>query len=160
MTIRIKHGSGVPFVITKTTLQSTPKIRRTSRFLGFKAGIKRLVTHVFVSAIEAVETSFFEKNETKSGGEVVEQTHFAVYVNDEGNEASLEVEQVPFKPGCAHHYEIVKVKDAEAAAGESVMPSYDGPDEVLDRDQFLDLVNKFKGNKVYSTKREDGSNDV
>ena len=160
MTIRIEHGSGVPFVITKTTLQTTPSIKRTSRFLGFRAGAKRLFANLFVSAIEAVEKSFFEKHEIKTGGDVVEQTHFAVYVNDEGNHPSLEVEQVPFKPGCAHHYEIVKVKGEQVAAGESVMPSYNGPDEILDREKFLDLVNKFKGNKADSTENEGGSENV
>jgi hypothetical protein len=105
--VTIKENEAVPFVITKTTLKREPKLRRKSTFIGVRAGLTRLAYALATKAIEIAEEAFFDKEMEVDDGGVLAQKHYAVFVNEDGYGPTLTVEEVPWKPACGAHYEII-----------------------------------------------------
>lgn len=110
----LTEGKAVPFVVTRTTLERAPSMKRTSHFVGVRSGLMRLAYGLATKAIEAVEEAFFEKDVEVDDGGVIEQKHYAVFVDTEGGHPRLEVQEMPWKPGCGAHYEIVSVQGEKA----------------------------------------------
>lgn len=108
------NGSvSVPFVITKTKVQKEPSVKRKSRFVGFREGLRRLVTGVAFAAMDMVEEAFFEKEEEVDDGGILNRKHYAIFVRDEAGLPELTVEEMPFRPPCAAHFELVTIADEE-----------------------------------------------
>lgn len=107
--ISLKEGEAVPFVITKTTLERPPTIKRTSHYVGTFSGLKRLVWGLGIKVIDTLEEAFFEKDVQVDNGGVLDQKHYAVFVKTNHEGPYLDVEEIPWKPASGHHYEIVRV---------------------------------------------------
>lgn len=107
--ISLRAGEAVPFVITKTTLQNQPTIKRSSHFIGPIAGLKRLVYGLGIKVIDAMEEAFFEKD-VEVDEVVLDKKHYAVFVTNGSSGPFLDVQEIPWKPAAGHHYEMVRVQ--------------------------------------------------
>ena len=99
----------VPFVITKTKLEREPKAERRRHWRGFRAGFQRILYQAAIATIDLLQDAFFEEEIKVDDGGVIESRHYAVFVEDEGAGPSLRVEEMPWRPGCAAHYELVSL---------------------------------------------------
>jgi hypothetical protein len=100
--------SAVPICITETVVHTPQKIKRTRSFVGIRVGFTKLAYSIGIWALDRLEESFFEETV-----EVVEpgsrtETHFAIVVGSDGYGRTLEAIEVPSKPSCIHHYEIIR----------------------------------------------------
>lgn len=113
MTIRLKKGGSVPIVISEKEVERQPEIIRKGRWLGYKTGLLNLVKRAKIKVAELIHESFFEETYEVVDPGVVTETHYALQIGNDGHGPSLVVEEVPYMPHCAHHYEIIKVTTPE-----------------------------------------------
>ena len=107
--------SAVPICITETVVHSPQKIKRRRSFVGIKFGFTRLAYSIGNWALQRLEESFFDESiEVVEPGSRTE-THFAIVVGHDGYGRVLEAIEVPSKPSCIHHYEIIRHSESEQA---------------------------------------------
>jgi len=142
--VTIKENEAVPFVITKTTLKREPKLRRKSTFIGVRAGLTRLAYTLATKAIEAVEEAFFEKEMEVDDGGVLAQKHYAVFVSEDGYGPSLTVEEVPWKPACGAHYEIIGLQKDVPPIPDAAPPQQTGAQTEATRQRLAAMMDDVR----------------
>jgi len=119
MGIRIRKGAAVPIVISEKVVKNEPEAKRHTKFLGFRAGLSNLINTVKGKIAETIHQSFYHEYIDEVDMGVIEETHYVLQIGGTEHQPKLTVEKTPYKPPCAHHYEIITVSEEAEEADES-----------------------------------------
>jgi hypothetical protein len=110
MNILMRGENAVPILIDHTTVYKEPKVNRTRRFVGLRAGLKILAA----KAVDVVLESFWEVQQDVLDAGHQETTHYAIQVSDPdgADQPELVVSRLDGKgrPGCGLYFNVIRAE--------------------------------------------------
>lgn len=125
MNIFMRGENAVPLIIAKHTVHQEPKIVKTRKFVGFRAGLASLAEKAIDTILDAfwiTESEVTEKGES-------EVVHYAVDVNDDpgadGPELVVTKLDGRARPGCGIYCEVISVNGLREQQAQEAAPPTD-----------------------------------
>jgi len=110
MNLFMKGDHSVPFLFAYRTVHQEPKVKKHSRFVGWKAGFAALTEKV----VEVVLDSFWVTEQEVVDAGKSEVTNYAVEISDQPGASGPELVVTRLdgksRPGCGIYCEIIKVE--------------------------------------------------